>query len=592
MFHAPMRNPILAVLLALALLPAPVFSFQDSADGAAAEAEAGDGEAQPEEPEPIQDSTAQALVALTDLIQGIRKELEDAIESLKPDLDPAASKEIEDEIARLREELAVKLLEFRSYGTGMDAAQLDQQRGAFDLKAELQELVRPLLEELKEATKAPRTIEDLRSKVEWEEEQVKSKISSGKNIDLMIGKIDDELDNLPSVEGLSAEVRESTQADLETTGDALKRLREQLAEEQSEHENALKIARSRLDNQLASQTSVIETSREFLSTFFRTRGLNLVLALLAFLAVFFGLRWTYRFVSKAFPQRSAHRPLHRRLIEVIVHTFAGVAALGASLIVLSAAGDWVLLGLVLLLIAGIAWASKMAIPRYLAEMRLLLNLGTVREAERVVYNGLPYRVSRLGIQTHLTNPALEGGYVRLPISDLTEMRSRPIAPGDLWFPCRLGDFVLLSDGQRGEVIKLTPELVRISLLGGSEVTYTTSDFLGLSPENISRDFRLFVTFGIDYEHQAICTTEVAPKMQAALQSGLTEIIGDADINSLKVEFKEAAASSLDYAIMIDFSGDVAARYAMLNRAIQRILVDLCNAEGWGIPFTQVVVHQA
>ena len=39
-------------------------------------------------------------------------------------------------------------------------------------------------------------------------------------------------------------------------------------------------------------------------------------------------------------------------------------------------------------------------------------------------------------------------------------------------------------------------------------------------------------------------------------------------------------------------GNVAASYFTIARLIQQTCVDICNHEGWVIPFTQVTIHQA
>jgi hypothetical protein len=59
-----------------------------------------------------------------------------------------------------------------------------------------------------------------------------------------------------------------------------------------------------------------------------------------------------------------------------------------------------------------------------------------------------------------------------------------------------------------------------------------------------------------------------------------------------VEFKEAGPSSLDLEILVDFSGHVAKDYRFLKRTIQRICVEVCNGNGWIIPFTQLTIHTA
>jgi hypothetical protein len=59
-----------------------------------------------------------------------------------------------------------------------------------------------------------------------------------------------------------------------------------------------------------------------------------------------------------------------------------------------------------------------------------------------------------------------------------------------------------------------------------------------------------------------------------------------------VDFKEAAASSLNILIFAKFSSSQASNYFALSRFLQRAAVDACTKYGWGIPFTQVTLHQA
>jgi len=130
------------------------------------------------------------------------------------------------------------------------------------------------------------------------------------------------------------------------------------------------------------------------------------------------------------------------------------------------------------------------------------------------------------------------------------------------------------------------------MLGGSIATYTTTDFLARAPENLSRGFRLSVTFGIDYKHQAESIAEVPGVMQAALAPALRAVAGEGALAGLRIEFKEAGASSLDYAIQADFTGEAAPGYEALQRAIQATLVEVCNSRDWVIPFTQITLHRA
>ena len=172
------------------------------------------------------------------------------------------------------------------------------------------------------------------------------------------------------------------------------------------------------------------------------------------------------------------------------------------------------------------------------------------------------------------------------------MNSRPYHSDELWFPCKENDWVILEDGTYGRVVTQTADVVRLVLLGGSHKTYLAEEFLRQNPANISTNFRLRVTFGIDYRHQKISTQEIPEKLEEMLKAELAKDGYDRDIIQLAVEFKEAGASSLDFEILADFSGKAAQYYNVLARAIQRIAVDACNKYNWVIPFTQLTLHTA
>ncbi len=129
-------------------------------------------------------------------------------------------------------------------------------------------------------------------------------------------------------------------------------------------------------------------------------------------------------------------------------------------------------------------------------------------------------------------------------------------------------------------------------LGGATKTYPTADYLSLSPQNLSHGFRVTSTFGIDYAHQAECTTSIPDIFTKALTTAFLKEFGRDAVRSIKAEFASASASSLDYEILADFDGSVAQKYNPIKRRIQSVCVDVCNENGWNIPFTQITVHQA
>ena len=220
----------------------------------------------------------------------------------------------------------------------------------------------------------------------------------------------------------------------------------------------------------------------------------------------------------------------------------------------------------------------------------MLNVGAAREGERVIYNGLPFRISSLNLQSQLRNPELEGS-IRLPLRLLGELTSRPFT-NEAWFPSSTGDYLLLPDGSFAQVLQQTVEIVRLKVMG-SVVQYASADFLQLGARNLTREgFGIAVVFGIDYELQDISLDTVPERFKTAITAAFEASSYAADFKDLLVEFKLAGSSSLDYLVYVNMQGAAAGSYFAIGRLVQQTCVDVCNHEGWGIPFTQVTVHQA
>jgi hypothetical protein len=253
-------------------------------------------------------------------------------------------------------------------------------------------------------------------------------------------------------------------------------------------------------------------------------------------------------------------------------------------------GDLLLLSLTIIALVMLALGAWRFLPGYILEARLLLNVGAAREGERVIYNGLPFRVASLNLYSELRNPELEGS-IRLPLSALAQLTSRPRAD-EKWFPCSSGDYLLLPDGSFAQVLQQTVETVRLSVVG-SMLQYSSADFLQLDVRNLSRQgFGVAEVFGIDYQHQKISLDQVPERFRSSLNAAFESAgLGD-DLKDLLVDFKEAGTNSLDYIIYATMHGSCAGSYFKISRLIQQTCVDVCNHEGWGIPFTQVTIHQA
>ena len=93
-------------------------------------------------------------------------------------------------------------------------------------------------------------------------------------------------------------------------------------------------------------------------------------------------------------------PLHRskkyifwkNLIDILYHITTFLIAIMAAFVVLYSAGDWLLLGLAIMVMVGLLWSARNILPDFFERSKLLLNIGAVREGERIVYNGIPWKI--------------------------------------------------------------------------------------------------------------------------------------------------------------------------------------------------------
>lgn len=523
---------------------------------------------------PEEEASRKTLTTLKGILtaqNAVLTKIEQQEEALKVADTEDAKTKIREELTELQERLTAMENNFQSIATGIDISSFEQKPStAFDWQEEIREIVGPIIEELKNMTARPREIERLRSEINT---YTKQRLLINNALDhLLILK---QYATIPEVE------------------QHLTSLENAWIEREKEISNHLEVAQYQLAEKQNAEKPLTDSMQELMRDFFSSRGRNVLLAILAFIGVFLLLQHLYKYFVKISPFHGGRkRTFYGRLIDVLYMVGTFIGSIMAVIVVLYVAADWVLLGLVIILLLGIVWAARQGGAMMWEQGKLLLNLGTVRENERVIYNNLPWKVLSLNLHTRFHNPALKGGMIRLPLRDLIGLQSRPFYKDEPWFPCQEDDWVLLGDGTFGRVIMQTPEIVQLHLLGGSDKTYPTTAFLDQTPTNLSQNFRVDVTFGIDYKHQSLSTQDVPVKLKARIQSDLEKEGYKNHLGNLAVEFKTAGASSLDMAILADFSGEVASDYPKLERLLHRIAVDACNEHGWEIPFTQVTVHTA
>lgn len=517
-------------------------------------------------------SMIDTLNNLIDAIESVNKQKQEKQTALEKVSSSEQKKRLIEEIGKLEERLGELKENFEKIVTIIDLKGNDAKlEESFQWKEEILDLLAPLVKQVKKATARPRRIERLRSEVDFYQTQIESVRKELSYLETLIENIDATYPRLrKKLDGLQTS----------------------WIEREKQLSNLLTVTQHELGALLSEKQSILATTQEAFKLFFRSRGKNLFLAFAAFLFAFVLLRLIHRFIYRFSPiHKRGKRSFTVRLMDVIYHAFTVLIATIALLIVLYIFGDWLLLSLALIFCFGLAWSARTGLIMFWKQVQFMLNLGTVREDERVIYNGIPWRVASLNVFAILENPMLSHNSIRLPLNDLIGLSSRPYKKEEPWFPCRVGDWVVLSDGRRGKVISQSPEMVQLVLPGGSLKTFLTSDFLTQSPINISTGFRLKAIFGLDYKHQESITKTILNQFSAALSQGLMASgYGDV-LKDSRVEVENPSASSLDLMLIADFDGKADNKYNYLRRTMMRIGIDACNQYGWTIPFTQLTIHQ-
>ena len=478
--------------------------------------------------------------------------------------------EVADEIAALQQ--SVEELEIAFEGIAANGLVLRQltnpSEEKLDWQEELVQIARPLLNSLKEATEKPRKIEELRSSIRLYEQQLEQTQKATGSLNQLIEQattsaVDQELASV-------ATAWQKRQVDIE---------------------RSLELTRFELSKLENEEIAILETIGRVAKEFALGRGLTLLLALIAGIALWLLLRMLHRLVTRwRRPAENAKHAARIRLLLYGYHIITMVIVILGVISVFYIRGDLLLLSLTIIAIVMLILGIWRFLPGYIVEVRLLLNIGPARQGERVIYNGVPLRIDSLNLNSELRNPELEGT-IRLPLVELARLISRPDS-NDSWFPCRTGEYLILEDGSFAQVIKQTIELVQLKTISSLK-QISTAAFLQTSPRNISReDFGVIAIFGIDYKHQPLSLDQVPRRFKQGLDEAFANSNFKDDLKDLLVEFKTAGASSLDYLIYATLKGGSAASYFAIERLIQQTCVDICNQEDWGIPFTQITLHQA
>jgi len=512
--------------------------------------------------------TLDMLTSLVELQKDIKQRVAVTTKKLKASTSESEKQALQTELTNLDKQLAETSADFERIATGVSPDVFaEQEKVSFSWKDELATLLEPSIKELKQLTARARQKTELKETIADYNKQLATARRAVEHLNRLIN------------ETKNAKIKAHLGELLPAWQNVEKRIGSKLDLSQREL--------AKLEDK---DVSLLKSSGNSVREFFRDRGRYLLIALLAFVVILLACRLFARLLFFIIPgARKEQRPIHVRILDIFFQIFSVCSAIIGLIFVLYTAEDWLLLSAAIILFIGLAWTVRQALPKMWQQVRLVLNMGSIREGERVIYNGVPWKVESLNVFCKLHNPAL-GIHLRIPIENMIGLISRPSHPEEPWFPCKRGDWIAIEGKPLAKVVSLSHEQVEVVELGGRRTVYQTGDFLGKSPANLSRNFSLRVVFGLSYDLQAGITTTVLTTLKDFLQQKLEENGYGEDCLSLAVDFLQAGPSSLDVAVLADFKGEQAASYRRIERALARWCVDCCNAHHWEIPFPQMTVH--
>lgn len=504
--------------------------------------------------------TAEALRTVAAQLDTKRQERDDA----RTDKDQAAITRLDADIQKLRWQFAELI-------TQIDVKKLEAPgEQKLDLLADALEALRPVVDIVNSLTEGARRKLELDKAIKTVDAQLATSEDARDKIQATLFA----LQNLPTTDANTVAIRETN---LE--------LRQHWVPRIAKLHKQKVVLEERRTQLLAAQVNWVDSVADHGNAILHST-VSILLCAAVFLVAFF----VFRRLSGLIAGKNKKKRFRNRLLEIILRIITLVIAVAATLLVPYARGDHLMLVIFVLIVVGIGWVIVKSAPQYAEQIRLLLNIGSVREGERILVDGLPYRVDRLRFYSKLSNPALTGGDLRVPIGQLIGERSRAPGPDEPWFPCQQGDVVAIEGDMVGRIQLQTPEVVVFVERHDAPRSYPTAAFLDLNPRNLSNGFEINVLFGIDYSHQKVAVDKAPALLQADLEAGLAEDKNSAAVNKVQVELAAAGASSLDLQVEIQLSGEAAIRYHNLQRLVNRLLVQSCTKHSLGIPFPQVQVH--
>ncbi|GEM_PF-1527299 len=491
----------------------------------------------------------------------VEKDIEAAEKTLKAAQTPEEKASITEQLKKIFERQASLKHDFTLTSTGIDATALaDNKNKKIDANEELTKVFSPLIVGLTEFTEPARRTEFLRSSIASYEQQLPQIHKGIEQIEVLLNESNDE------------SVKKSLAAE-----------KDYWIKQEEELSAKLEVAKQQLLDLQTHKLSASEAFNQFVQAIFSKRGLSIVFSFLVFIGVMVGLLIFRRLVQLINP--FSYLPKFRfiaNMIDVFLYFMTFIISILAMLVYLFATGEVLVMGLIVIILFGLGWTLRNALPIFVEQIKLLLGYGTVRQGERVIHNNIAWRVESIGIYSYLHNPLLTGGTVRLPIKDLIDLRSRKSGEGESWFPCKEGDYILLNQKDWRKVITQTPQRIKLGHLSMEE-TMPAEEFLRQKIINLSdTPFWVSANLYIAYDHRLKVVDEITAQMVAFLEQEFKQLpFGDLLLLPW-VKFAEMTNTSLGLWVMVQVSAEAAAKYNVIKLNLTQICLKAANEYGWEI----------
>jgi hypothetical protein len=429
-----------------------------------------------------------------------------------------------------------------------------------DWEKELKDIFSPVIVGLKDVTDRPRQMEILHSQILYFKQRIPE-------IKLGIEFIEKFMENV-------------TDDQIRTR---LENSKVYWKQQEKEFTAKLKTAEHRLFELEKGKMTLWEGMEYFFKCIVGARGKNILMAGMAFFITFLLFSLIRRIIMMINVLRFIPKlGFLANLIDVLLYLFTFVAATGAMIFTLYVANDWLILGIVLIILAGVVWAARNTLPLFVEQIKLLLSFGPVRQGERVIYNGIPYKVESIGIYSHLNNPLLTGGNVRLPLRDLIDMRSRPFKKNEPWFPCKEGDWVVINEETHRQVVQQTPQTVKTEWFGMREIM-PTADFINQRIFNLSEaPYWTGITLRLAFQHRTLDPNETIDKLTRIVEEEMLKTSYRDHVGEPWVDFLGIGKRGIEFMVWVKIKETDGSRYAKARRDLGKAVLKAVNQNSWEI----------